>query len=59
MNRAVISRKELHLVVDAIMKAHRRLEREGDLGEDFGLLRALEDRLGALQGQRFNIIATE
>lgn len=58
MNKTTLNRAQLDLLVKAVMQAHRRLEDKGKRDTEWVDLRALEDKLGALQGEKFSLEAT-
>lgn len=59
MDNITINRRQLDLLLNAITKAHWQMEEDGLSGsDDWRSLRALEDRLGTLQGDKFLIQAT-
>lgn len=50
-----IKKNHLKLILNAVTEAHRALEKKGDTGKAFRDLRWLEDELGSLQGDNFEL----
>ena len=56
MNKTSISKEEMDLLLQAIREKYLALESTGKAGtEEYRSLRSLEDRLGSIGGEKFQI----